>query len=61
MLNPTVSAGVNAGLKKKIGRYTSEGAGDATTEIEPGRKCRIRWGILPVVLQQVGKSISGRS
>ncbi len=37
MLNPTVSAGVNAGLKK-AGRYTSEGAGDATTEIEPGRK-----------------------
>lgn len=23
---------------EKAGRYTSEGAGDATTEIEPGRK-----------------------
>nr|WP_315031162.1 efflux transporter outer membrane subunit [uncultured Chryseobacterium sp.] len=35
-LSPTVSAAVGAGLKK-AGRYTSEGAGDATTEIEPGR------------------------
>ena len=32
-LTPTVSAGIGAGLKK-AGRYTSEGAGDATTEIE---------------------------
>ncbi|MDE5430733.1 efflux transporter outer membrane subunit [Elizabethkingia meningoseptica] len=36
-LAPTVSAGIGAGLRK-AGRYTSEGAGDATTEIEPGRK-----------------------
>ncbi|CAA7386713.1 TolC family protein [Chryseobacterium fistulae] len=36
-LTPTVSAGVGAGVKKS-GRYTSEGAGDATTEIEPGRE-----------------------
>jgi len=36
-LTPTVSAGVGAGIKK-AGRYTSEGAGDATTEIEPGKE-----------------------
>lgn len=36
-LTPTVSAGVGAGVKK-AGRYTSEGAGDATTEIEPGKE-----------------------
>lgn len=36
-LTPTVSAGIGAGLKK-AGRYTSEGAGDATTEIEPGKE-----------------------
>ncbi|WET48911.1 efflux transporter outer membrane subunit [Chryseobacterium indologenes] len=36
-LTPTVSAGIGAGLKK-AGRYTSEGAGDATTQIEPGRE-----------------------
>ncbi|KFF27272.1 TolC family protein [Chryseobacterium vrystaatense] len=36
-LTPTVSAGIGAGVKK-AGRYTSEGAGDATTEIEPGRE-----------------------
>lgn len=36
-LSPTVSAGIGAGLKK-AGRYTSEGAGDATTDIEPGRE-----------------------
>ncbi|CAA7197306.1 TolC family protein [Chryseobacterium potabilaquae] len=36
-LTPTVSAGVGVGVKKS-GRYTSEGAGDATTEIEPGRE-----------------------
>lgn len=36
-LSPTVSAAVGAGLKK-AGRYTSEGAGDATTEIEPGKE-----------------------
>lgn len=35
-LSPTVSAAVGAGLKK-AGRYTSEGAGDASTEIEPGK------------------------
>lgn len=60
MLNPTVSAGVNAGLKK-AGRYTSEGAGDATTEIEPGRKMPDHWGVLQVALRQVGRLISGRS
>jgi NodT family efflux transporter outer membrane factor (OMF) lipoprotein len=36
-LTPTVSAGIGAGIKK-AGRYTSEGAGDATTEIEPGKE-----------------------
>lgn len=36
-LSPAVSAGIGAGLKK-AGRYTSEGAGDATTEIEPGKE-----------------------
>lgn len=36
-LTPTVSAGIGAGVKK-VGRYTSEGAGDATTEIEPGKE-----------------------
>lgn len=36
-LTPTVTAGVGAGLKKS-GGYTSEGAGDATTEIEPGKE-----------------------
>ncbi|NPA10486.1 MAG: efflux transporter outer membrane subunit [Chlorobi bacterium] len=35
-LTPTVSAGVGTGVKK-AGRYTSEGAGDATTQIEPGK------------------------
>lgn len=36
-LSPTVSAGIGAGLKK-AGRYTSEGAGDASTDIEPGKE-----------------------
>ncbi|MFP3833440.1 TolC family protein [Chryseobacterium sp. SIMBA_028] len=36
-LSPTVSVGIGAGVKK-AGRYTSEGAGDATTQIEPGRE-----------------------
>lgn len=36
-LKPTVSAGIGAGVKK-AGRYTSEGAGDATTEIKPGKE-----------------------
>lgn len=36
-LTPTVSAGIGAGVKK-AGRYTSEGAGDATTEIKPGKE-----------------------
>lgn len=36
-LTPTVSAGIGAGVSK-AGRYTSEGAGDATTEIEPGKE-----------------------
>lgn len=36
-LTPAVSAGIGAGVRK-AGRYTSEGAGDATTDIEPGRE-----------------------
>jgi len=36
-LTPTVSAGIGAGVSK-AGRYTSEGAGDASTEIEPGKE-----------------------
>ncbi len=36
-LTPTVTAGAGVGLKK-AGRYTSEGAGDATTDIEPGKE-----------------------
>ena len=34
---PRVGVGVGAGLEK-VGRYTSQGAGDASTEIEPGRE-----------------------
>ncbi|WP_066436930.1 TolC family protein [Chryseobacterium sp. CCH4-E10] len=36
-LTPNVSAGIGEGVSK-VGRYTSEGAGDATTEIEPGKE-----------------------
>ncbi len=36
-LSPTVAAKLGIGVKK-AGRYTSEGAGDATTEIEPGKE-----------------------
>lgn len=36
-LSPSVRAGLGAGVKK-AGRYTSEGAGDATTEIEHGKE-----------------------
>ncbi|MBB4807830.1 NodT family efflux transporter outer membrane factor (OMF) lipoprotein [Chryseobacterium defluvii] len=36
-LNPAVAAKLGAGVSK-AGRYTSEGAGDATTEIEPGKE-----------------------
>ncbi|EFK55788.1 efflux transporter outer membrane subunit [Sphingobacterium spiritivorum] len=36
-LSPTVAAKLGAGVSK-AGRYTSEGAGDATTEIEPGKE-----------------------
>lgn len=35
-LSPTVSAGLGAGIKK-AGRYTSEGAGDASTDIDVGK------------------------
>jgi len=35
-LQPSVTAGGGIGVSK-VGRYTSEGAGNATTEIEPGR------------------------
>jgi NodT family efflux transporter outer membrane factor (OMF) lipoprotein len=34
-LKPTVGARVGAGVEK-VGRYTSQGAGDASTEIKPG-------------------------
>lgn len=36
-LLPTVTAGAGAGVEK-VGRYTSQGAGDASTEIEPGKE-----------------------
>ena len=36
-LQPTVSAKLGAGVEK-VGRYTSQGAGDAATEISPGRE-----------------------
>ncbi len=36
-LFPTVGAGVGVGLEK-VGRYTSQGAGDASTEIKPGKE-----------------------
>ncbi|WP_240663411.1 TolC family protein [Mucilaginibacter limnophilus] len=36
-LMPTVGARIGAGVEK-VGRYTSQGAGDASTEIEPGRE-----------------------
>lgn len=34
---PTVAAKLGAGIEK-VGRYTSQGAGDASTEIEPGKE-----------------------
>ena len=36
-LAPKVGAGIGTGVEK-VGRYTSQGAGDASTDIEPGRK-----------------------
>jgi len=36
-LLPSVSVGAGVGLEK-VGRYTSQGAGDATTEIKPGKE-----------------------
>lgn len=36
-LYPTVSAGGGIGVEK-VGRYTSQGAGDASTEIKPGKE-----------------------
>ncbi len=36
-MSPSVSMSIGAGVKKSA-RYTSEGAGNATTDIEPGRK-----------------------
>lgn len=36
-MSPTVSMSMGTGVKKSA-RYTSEGAGNATTDIEPGRK-----------------------
>lgn len=36
-LSPTVGVRVGAGIEK-VGRYTSQGAGDATTEVAPGRE-----------------------
>ncbi|HNP34032.1 MAG TPA: TolC family protein, partial [Flavobacterium sp.] len=37
MLLPTVTAGAAAGVEK-VGRYTSSGAGDASTEMTPGKE-----------------------
>ena len=37
LLLPSVGVRAGAGLEK-VGRYTSQGAGDATTEIEPGKE-----------------------
>jgi NodT family efflux transporter outer membrane factor (OMF) lipoprotein len=36
-LRPSVAVRAGAGVEK-VGRYTSQGAGDATTEIEPGKE-----------------------
>jgi len=36
-LLPSVNVGLGAGVEK-VGRYTSQGAGDATTEIKPGKE-----------------------
>lgn len=36
-LSPTVSANAGIGVEK-VGRYTSQGAGDASTEIKPGKE-----------------------
>jgi len=36
-LTPTVEGKLGAGVEK-VGRYTSQGAGDASTEIEPGKE-----------------------
>jgi multidrug efflux system outer membrane protein len=36
-LRPTVGARIGAGVEK-VGRYTSQGAGDASTEIAPGKE-----------------------
>ena len=36
-LLPSVGLGIGTGVEK-VGRYTSQGAGDATTEISPGRE-----------------------
>lgn len=36
-LLPTVGVGAGAGIEK-VGRYTSQGAGDASTEIKPGKE-----------------------
>ncbi len=37
LLLPTVGLGAGAGIEK-VGRYTSQGAGDASTEIKPGKE-----------------------
>lgn len=37
MLFPTVNAGAGAGVEK-VGRYTSQGAGDASADITPGKR-----------------------
>ncbi len=37
LLLPTVTAGASAGIEK-VGRYTSQGAGDASTDITPGKE-----------------------
>ncbi|MDN3678231.1 efflux transporter outer membrane subunit [Flavobacterium paronense] len=46
LLLPMVTAGVGAGVDK-VGRYTSAGAGDASTDITPGKE-------VPEVLQDYG-------
>ncbi|MCX6172218.1 MAG: TolC family protein [Flavobacterium sp.] len=46
LLLPKVTAGVGAGVDK-VGRYTSTGAGDASTEITPGKE-------VPEALQDYG-------
>src|SRR5574344_91520 len=52
LLMPTVSVGGSVGVSK-VGRYTSEGAGDATTEMESGKDIPD-----PLMDYQIGASAS---